>query len=888
MPRLHRQIRETWFDVLNAAADHWPDHSPFCREQICTAVTLILSFRKHDRNFSTRENWLRHHGEPIIRFCVDLVHNLPSPLLEKINRLVDVLVHEDRHSIVMLISELDQKQKAKGVYYTPPALAKYIISAALRSLKGQSKYSSSPPAVLEPSVGGGIFIREYLQQIIPSHFLDLNSKEVDWDFICRKAIPNIIAIDLSPAALVATQLAIAELLEEHHFRFNIDTKFNFFAGNTLNTKLSPIYSELKKHNNIQADRITPSLFWECCRTKYYDLVMGNPPFNALSEKSGSWIDNLLHGRGSDSENAAGKVSYFEVDESPLGEKKTWLHDDYVRFLRYAHWQIERNQAGCLAMVLNAGFIDNLTFRGVRYQLLKSFDQVEVINFGGDHRNARNQQDENLFGIETAIATLIASFDSGSHQSKSPAPVKLDSVTKPLSKIRYLRIDGGVKKKKAWCLNYSQNPDELPDHHPLGPLYAFDRKQSLSDQKFKDGWCVTDIFEKYWSAPVTARDHFVIDVSRSKLIERLRAFTDLRTSDETIRKTFFQTGRSKKYPAGDTRGWHLPTARRQLSEVDWESKITNCLYRPFDIRSIIWTPQMVDWPRAKFSTHMIVPDNPCLILRKQAPSTTEYNYVWVSQEIPIDGVIRSDNRGNEYCFPAFLHIENSNDTDNEQPKPSPSGADPSASMRRANLTLSFQQYVKNLWPNDHLHPENIFRLIYAVLHSQLYRQFFSGPLCRQFPRIFFPKSYRMAVALAKLGDQLIQTHTDLNFPEATCTDDWNSRAMDKKQGTVVQRINRNSNGYVNFPDGSTLFVAEEIWDFRIGTYQVCQKFLKDRIRSGLSAHLQQAFQFVIARIEATMKHMNAINSLMASSNGLASFDRCQIENRKGEGRPCLQD
>ena len=137
--------------------------------------------------------------------------------------------------------------------------------------------------------------------------------------------------------------------------------------------------------------------------------------------------------------------------SPLWEKKkTWLHDDYVRFLRYAHWQIERNQAGCLAMVLNAGFIDNLTFRGVRYQLLKSFDQVEVINFGGDHRNARNQQDENLFGIETAIATLIASFDSGSHQSKSPAPVRLDSVTKPLSKIRYLRIDGGVKKKEAWC------------------------------------------------------------------------------------------------------------------------------------------------------------------------------------------------------------------------------------------------------------------------------------------------------------------------------------------------------------------------------------------------------------------------------------------------------
>ena len=147
---------------------------------------------------------------------------------------------------------------------------------------------------------------------------------------------------------------------------------------------------------------------------------------------------------------------------------------------------------------------------------------------------------------------------------------------------------------------------------------------------------------------------------------------------------------------------------------------------------------------------------------------------------------------------------------------------------------------------------------------------------------------MAVALAKLGDQLIQTHTDLNFPEATGTDDWNSRAMDKKQGTVVQRINRNSNGYVNFPDGSSLFVAEEIWDFRIGTYQVCQKFLKDRIRSGLSTHLQQAFQFVIARIEATMKLMTAINSLMASSNGLASFDRCQIENRKGEGRPCLQD
>ncbi|MBI2477204.1 MAG: hypothetical protein HYV60_00690, partial [Planctomycetia bacterium] len=94
----------------------------------------------------------------------------------------------------------------------------------------------------------------------------------------------------------------------------------------------------------------------------FTVVLGNPPFRGISSNPSSWIGKLLRGTAPGDRPAA---SYYEVDGEPLRERKLWLQDDYVKFMRYAQWQIERTGVGVLGFVTNHGYLDNATFRGMR-------------------------------------------------------------------------------------------------------------------------------------------------------------------------------------------------------------------------------------------------------------------------------------------------------------------------------------------------------------------------------------------------------------------------------------------------------------------------------------------------------------------------------------------
>ncbi len=157
-----------------------------------------------------------------------------------------------------------------------------------------------------------------------------------------------------------------------------------------------------------------------------------------------------------------------------------------------------------------------------------------------------------------------------------------------------------------------------------------------------------------TAAVTARDGFVIAFDEAELRERMELFRHPQISDETIRTRFFGHSRSHKYPPGDTRGWRLSEARQRVrDDPDWSRRIRPCLYRPFDRRSVYWTPWMIDWPRRGVMRHLIGGDNLAIVARRQTPPALPCTYFWVTDAVAIDGLIRSDNRGSESVFPLYL-------------------------------------------------------------------------------------------------------------------------------------------------------------------------------------------------------------------------------------------
>jgi predicted helicase len=87
-----------------------------------------------------------------------------------------------------------------------------------------------------------------------------------------------------------------------------------------------------------------------------------------------------------------------------------LHDDYVKFIRFAQWRIERTGEGVIGYITNHGYLDNITFRGMRQNLMDTFHEIYVYNL---HGNARKKEttpeggkDENVFDIQQGVAILL--------------------------------------------------------------------------------------------------------------------------------------------------------------------------------------------------------------------------------------------------------------------------------------------------------------------------------------------------------------------------------------------------------------------------------------------------------------------------------------------------
>ena len=146
------------------------------------------------------------------------------------------------------------------------------------------------------------------------------------------------------------------------------------------------------------------------------VVLGNPPYSGESANKGEWIENLLKGR--DGERKTG--NYFEVDGQPLGEKNSkWLNDDYVKFIRFAQWRIERTGEGVLGFVTNHSYLDNPTFRGMRNSLMATFDEIYLLDLHGNakkkERTPNGGKDENVFDIQqgVSIGLFVKHKDAGS-------------------------------------------------------------------------------------------------------------------------------------------------------------------------------------------------------------------------------------------------------------------------------------------------------------------------------------------------------------------------------------------------------------------------------------------------------------------------------------------
>lgn len=816
----------------------------------CGEATLAADFPLHHVSLGSLEELLDPFAALVVRRLATL---RATTDLQPSSAPIDYeLLLRDRSA---------QLRNELGVFYTPKALAEYTVrqvheklrdylglpdgladTTSWRDLAEVHPGMSIPPGVspdeifvriLEPAAGTGVFVVAAIKLIfetLTNKWRSAGADEADvkrlWNSYGRELLPRLTAFEILPTASLLGQLNVVNCLVETGYSIRAVDRLQFFTANTL---LDPAALRHKARSLDGPFRDEAIRLANALDSKTYTVVLGNPPFRGVSDNTAPWMQRLLRGRAPDDATVA---SYYHVDGQPLGERKVWLQDDYVKFLRHAHWQIERAGAGVVGFVTNHGYLDNTSFRGVRRTLQETFGSIDVVDLHGNRKKGEATRaggvDESVFEVEQGVAVGVFAR-SCRH-------------TSPQFNFREV---WGTRDEKLAQLNTSLPPEPTP-LQPMSPHFLLIPTPANAHAEYQAGFPINEVMPVNSTAVVTARDRFVIAFTKQELIGRMRLFRDPTISDDEIRARFFTRGRSNKYPPGDTRGWQLAAARqRMMSDSRWDEHVMPCAYRPFDRRVIYWADWMIDWPRTDVMRHMIERDNIALVTRRQVPTGAECNFFWVTDSIAIDGLIRSDNRGSESVFPLFRV---------DRPTVNLSAEFINAVQECTGLEW---QADSELLQDNSFGPWCAFRYIYALFSSRVYRERYAVELRHDFPRILLPRSAALWKQLSQLGGRLVDLHLSRGPTETkpTTPDDL--------------KINR---GFPNWKDSEIrvspqhrAFPAKRaVWEYRVGTHQVCRKWLRDR--RTLSEASLQAYPAILDAIASTLELTTAVDSVIAEAGG----------------------
>lgn len=613
------------------------------------------------------------------------------------------------------------------------------------------------------------------------------------------------------------------------------------------------------------------------------VVLGNPPYSGHSANKGEWIKGLL--KGADKESAA---NYFMVDGAKLKERQVkWLHDDYVKFIRFGQWRIEKTGSGILAFVTNHRYIDNRTFRGMRQALMDSFSEIYILDLHGNTRKKECPPDDlrndNVFDDQQGVAIGIF--------------VKRPN-TKGPAKVYYAELWGSRQEKYDWLSLEDVASTTWKPIDPATPFYLFIPIRTEWLQEYNLGWRITDAMPVHSVGIVSGRDDLTMKSSSEEILRTVRKFSSL---PEEEARELFKLGK-------DARDWKVSLAQKDVVESGIkEQRVVKVLYRPFDVRFTYYTGKTKGFlcmPMYEVMRHMLAGKNIGLSTTKSIEIGRGWEHIFSSTR-PIQHHTVSLKEVN-YLFPLYLYpasgeegkyarstlIQNAEKAIKESgriaAKDVESERDRVAQLIKRLLPKEHYPRVPNLNPdfiNDletrlsisfvpdgtgdlqsSFGPEDMFRYMYAILHSPTYRVRYSEFLRTDFPRIPLVSDLLVFRSLCSLGKELLDLHL-LRKDAARITSypvkgDHlvdQVRYSEPGQGDDEGRVWINKTQYFKG-------IPPEVWDFHVGGYQICEKWLKDRKRSRLSFDDLEHYQKIVSALAETIRIMGEIDSVIEGHGG----------------------
>jgi predicted helicase len=772
-------------------------------------------------------------------------------------------------------------RERRGVYYTPTPVVSFIVRsvdallktkfglpkglADSRTIKTQRRRGAEAcpehsrrtqrelpkVLILDPATGTGTFLYSVIAHI-RAQFMQGGNAGMWSGFVREHLLPRIFGFELlmAPYAVahfkLAFQLAGHDLPEAQRvlwaYDFASDERIQVYLTNALEATeeeiaglwgpLRIVTEEAQQANKVKQDY--PIM-----------VIIGNPPYAVSSSNKSDYIEDLMD-------------RYKQAVRSERNIQP--LSDDYIKFIRFAHDRIERTGHGILGFITNHSYLSGLIHRGMREELLKSFDELYILNLHGNALLGETApdggSDENVFDIRQGVAiALMVKTGEG----------------KDLATVYYADL-WGKRENKYRVLN--ENDMETLSWEKLeleAPYYFFVPKDFSLREEYEQGWRVTEIFgtgdfyadqgQAWGSGVKTNRDYLLVDFEKCVLEQRIRVLASSLDDQEV----------KAKFGIEDNTYWNTERERQKIRDADWQQNIVPYLYRPFDKRWLLYQPNLIEIKRggaSKYLMRHLRYENLALLTMRQVVGDP-FRHVLVSTSINDMNVLTS-HHVSQVTFPLYLYPENNGAMLFDNAAMTPWDPDPAHGNRVPNLapafvaemeeklgltfaplchserseeSRSFHYAQDDNAPGDTFGPRDILAYIYAVFHSPTYRERYAEFLKIDFPRVPLTSDADLFWQLVGLGGELIALHlldlsgferpdrSGVSFPVpgdnlVKARGGFPKFILAGESRTKTSDVAERNRVYINL-EQYFAGVPEDVWAFEVGGYQVLHKWLKDR-------------------------------------------------------------
>lgn len=657
------------------------------------------------------------------------------------------------HFYEEFLTAYDKAQKVqRGVYYTPQPVVNFIVravdtiikkdfgledglaSTATKTIKvmRQSKRkvgdfykqvedTEEVPAiqVLDPATGTGTFIRQAILQIY-ENFKDKNKslspdalKKAWNEYVPVHLLPRINAFELMMAPYAVAHMKLAMVLKDTGYEFESDKRLNVYLTNSLeepgdSSDQFSLWSDPLAVESIEANKVK--------KNSGICITIGNPPYAAASTNKGQWILGLME----------------DYKKEPGGKEKLkeknpkWLNDDYVKFLRLCERYSSYNNQSIIGLICPHGFIDNPTFRGMRWHLLNTFNKIYILNLHGNSNRKEKcpdgSKDDNVFDIQQG--TCIALF------------IKTTSSLGSLADVYYADLWGSREHKYNYLTNTRFAKEDFSKVCLVAPEYNYTPTNAGLRDEYNRGFAVDELFSAYSVGVVTAKDKILIAPTEQKLISQVESFYGIK--------------------------------------ADY-SKVKPIYYRPLDKQYIYYDPALLERSRESIMRSFFY-DNIGLITARsnKGDDCTQFLVTDVMSEAKC-----GERTTQSAVFPLYTYTSTFN-TIEKRPNLN------DELVRKIEASLKCEFSINPRSENQYSY-EDLLAYVYGVLSIHAYRVKYKQFINSAFPKVPYPESRIFFERLSTYGHELINLHLmNSAFSESEANDPLIGKSIEKvsyKEGKV---------------------------------------------------------------------------------------------------------